>query len=146
MKFKKTLKHKYSMHNSPRKRDTMWGVFFFFWLRFNLVFKNNLTTKGSFHFTLGKMMATWSKIESSVMQYFLHFLIYCLYRSQTIRCHVSRRIVCHSKGLTWFECHRMNYVSWSIALMIACCTSNGLVNIRPSTMPGQIRWWYVRRI
>ena len=59
-----------------------------------------------------------------------HFLIYCAYLGHKplgvmFQDKSVCERVCHSNGLTWIECHRKNYVSWSITftctLLIACC-------------------------
>ena len=102
-------------------------------LRLNLEFRNNLTTIGSLHLLEG-----WKVVQHEVkfcvcLQMtcnISHFLIYCAYLGHKplgvmFQDKSVCEIVCHSNGLTWIECHRKNYVSWSITftctLLIACC-------------------------
>ena len=102
-------------------------------LRLNLEFRNNLTTIGSLHLLEG-----WKVVRHEVkfcvcLQMtcnISHFLIYCAYLGHKplgvmFQDKSVCERVCHSNGLTWIECHRKNYVSWSITftctLLIACC-------------------------
>ena len=102
-------------------------------LRLNLEFRNNLTTIGSLHLLEG-----WKVVQHEVkfcvcLQMtcnISHFLIYCAYLGHKplgvmFQDKSVCERVCHSNGLTWIECHRKNYVSWSITftctLLIACC-------------------------
>ena len=107
--------------------------FCLFKLRFNLEFQNNLTTIGSLHLLWG-----W-RVEQHEVKLCVcllmtcnisHFLIFCAYLGhKPLGVMFQDKSVCerlcHSNVSTWIECHRKNYVSWSITftctLLIACC-------------------------